>query len=191
MTSDFGNIDRQDVQELTEDQLLTELDCPVECPDLTRSIMGRLGYMKASPNVVRRARILRHVNRGLLGVAAMVALGVGIFIHNHGPDARRQVGPSLSEAMNNALLQALAVGIPIIATDAGDNPTIVRDGREGLIVPVGDAAALAQAMLTLAADPELRCRLAVAARVRAGDFAFTRTVQAYEDLYEGLLSDKD
>lgn len=105
MTSDFGNIDRRDVQELTEDQLLTELDCPVECPDLTRSIMGRLGYMKASPNVVRRARILRHVNRGLLGVAATVALGVGIFIHNHGPDARRQVGPSLSEAMNHDILK--------------------------------------------------------------------------------------
>lgn len=97
---------------------------------------------------------------------------------------------SVSEAMNNALLQALAVGIPIIATDAGDNPTIVRDGREGLIVPVGDAAALAQAMLTLAADPELRCRLAVAARVRAGHFAFTRTVQAYEDLYEGVLNER-
>lgn len=105
MTSDFGNIDRRDVQELTEDQLLTELDCPVECPDLTRSIMGRLGYMKASPNAVRRARILRHVNRGLLGVAATVALGVGIFIHNHGPDARRQVGPSLSEAMNHDILK--------------------------------------------------------------------------------------
>lgn len=105
MTSDFGNIDRRDVQELNEDQLLNELDCPVECPDLTRSIMGRLGYMKASPNVVRRARILRHVQRGLLGVAALVALGVGIFIHNHGPDARRQVGPSLSEAMNHDILK--------------------------------------------------------------------------------------
>ena len=101
MTSEFGNTDRQDVQELNEDQLLNELDCPVECPDLTRSIMGKLGYMKASPNVVRRARIRRHVKRGLLGVAAMIALGVGIFIHNHSPDARRQVGPSLTEAVNH------------------------------------------------------------------------------------------
>ncbi len=99
MTSDFGNIDRRNVQELNEDQLLNELDSPVECPDLTRSIMGRLGYMKAHPNVVRRTRILRHVKRGLLGVVALVALGVGIFIHNHGPDARRQIGPSLSEAV--------------------------------------------------------------------------------------------
>lgn len=104
MASDFGNIDRRDVQELNEDQLLTELDCPVECPDLTRSIMGRLGYMKASPNVVRRARIHRHVKRGLLGVAAFIALGVGIFIHNHGPDARRQIGPSLTEAVNHDIL---------------------------------------------------------------------------------------
>lgn len=101
MTSDFGNIDRRNVQELNEDQLLNELDCPVECPDLTRSIMGRLGYMKASPNVVRRARIRRHVKRGLVGVAAMIALGLGIFIHNHSPNARRQVGPSLTEAVNH------------------------------------------------------------------------------------------
>lgn len=111
MASDFGNIERRNVQELNEVQLLNELDGPVDCPDLTRSIMGRLGYMKAHPNVIRRTRILRHLKRGLLGVAMLFALGVGIFIHNHSPDARRQVGPSLTEAVNHDIqLQQQRIG---------------------------------------------------------------------------------
>ena len=106
MTSEFGHDDRRDVQELNEDQhLLNSLDCPIECPDLTRSIMGKLGYMKAAPRVVRRNRNRRHVKRGLIGVAAFIALGVGIFIHNSGPDARRQVGPTLSEAVSHDILK--------------------------------------------------------------------------------------
>lgn len=105
MTTGYGHDDRREVQELNEDQhLLNALDNPIDCPDMTRSIMGKLGYMKAAPRVVRRNRIRRHVKRGLVGVAAFIALGVGIFIHNNGPDARRQVGPSLSEAVNHDIL---------------------------------------------------------------------------------------
>lgn len=87
-----------DARDIQDEQLLEKLEAPVDCPDLTRCIMGRLGYMKSSPRVVRRRNMMRWVRRSLLASAAMLALFAGISIHNQGPDARRPETLSLSEA---------------------------------------------------------------------------------------------
>jgi glycosyltransferase involved in cell wall biosynthesis len=64
--------------------------------------------------------------------------------------------PSLTEGLPLALLEALAVGSPIVCTRVGGNPEIVEDGVNGYLVPPGDSAALADRILRLHADPEFR-----------------------------------
>ncbi len=70
--------------------------------------------------------------------------------------------PSRSEGLPTVLVEALLMGVPVVSTAVGAVPDILADGRTGLIVPVGDVPALAAAMLRLAADRDLRVRLAEA-----------------------------
>ena len=69
-----------------------------------------------------------------------------------------------NEGVPQALLQAMFAGIPCVTTSAGAIPEIARDGDTALVVPAGDAAALAAAIARLFADPALGARLAAAAR---------------------------
>jgi glycosyltransferase involved in cell wall biosynthesis len=95
---------------------------------------------------------------------------------------------SESEGMSNALLEAMASGRPIVATDVGDNAAIVREKVEGLIVPSDGIESLATAIMRLASTPALRNRFAAASRVRAENYNFARTVRAYELWYASLLT---
>jgi glycosyltransferase involved in cell wall biosynthesis len=71
--------------------------------------------------------------------------------------------PSEWENLPHAAVEALAVGTPVLATDVGGVPEVVRDGENGLLVRAGDADGLADAIRRLLGDPELRDRLAAAA----------------------------
>jgi glycosyltransferase involved in cell wall biosynthesis len=75
--------------------------------------------------------------------------------------------PSHSEGSSNVLLEAMMAQLPVAATRAGGNPEILPDGAAGLLVPVGDARALAGAIERLLREPDLAARLAAAARARA------------------------
>jgi glycosyltransferase involved in cell wall biosynthesis len=77
--------------------------------------------------------------------------------------------PSLDDAFPTAILEAMAAGLPVVATRAGGIPEIVDDGATGLLVPPGDAAALARAVSALLADPAARRALGEAGRRRAGE----------------------
>lgn len=95
---------------------------------------------------------------------------------------------SLSEGISITLLEAMAAGLPVVATDVGGNREVVVAGETGLLVPVGDAAALASAMLAVLTDPDRAQRLGAAGRARvASAFAIDRTVRAYEAIYDDLL----
>jgi glycosyltransferase involved in cell wall biosynthesis len=96
---------------------------------------------------------------------------------------------SASEGMSNAVLEAMAAGLPIIATDVGDNSLIVRDGMEGRSVPANDPDAMANALCQLVGRVDLRDRYAMAAKARAEDFRFDQVVEAYEAYYESCLYD--
>lgn len=72
--------------------------------------------------------------------------------------------PSEDEGMPLAIMEALAMGVPVIATPVGAVPELVRDGVNGLLVPVGDASALAEAIADLARDPARRQRMGEAGR---------------------------
>jgi glycosyltransferase involved in cell wall biosynthesis len=84
------------------------------------------------------------------------------------------VVPSLSEAFGLVALEALACGVPVIASAVGGLKEIVLDGECGLLVPPGDVAALARALRLLLTDESLRLRLRAAARSRAQEFSLLR-----------------
>jgi glycosyltransferase involved in cell wall biosynthesis len=89
-----------------------------------------------------------------------------------------------SEGMSNTIIEAMAAGRPVIATDVGGNPELVADGDTGLLVDRGNADAMASAMVALASDAALRERMGTAGRERAcRDFGVTRMLQDYERMY--------
>lgn len=97
--------------------------------------------------------------------------------------------PSLSEGISITLLEAMGAGLPTIATDVGGNREVVVPGETGLLVPVGDATALAQAMIGLLSDNARAQRMGAAGRDRVlEEFNITRTVAAYESAYLELLA---
>jgi glycosyltransferase involved in cell wall biosynthesis len=87
------------------------------------------------------------------------------------------VHASFSEGLGGVILDAMAAGVPVVATLAGGIPEAVRDGEEGLLVPAGDARSVAEAVRRLAADPGLRAALGERGRRRAREFAIAATVE--------------
>jgi glycosyltransferase involved in cell wall biosynthesis len=89
---------------------------------------------------------------------------------------------AFGEGFSNVIAEAMATGLPVVATDVGDARRIVGDA--GIIVPPGDAAALAQAIKALAADPDRRRALGRRARARVEtEFALARATAAFDALY--------
>ena len=84
---------------------------------------------------------------------------------------------SRDEGLGTTLLDAMAAGVPVVATAAGGVTEIVRDGVDGLLVPVGDAAALGAGIGRVLGDAALRRRLVAAGRERVGEFSVERTVE--------------
>ena len=92
--------------------------------------------------------------------------------------------PSKAEGTSMSLLEAMASGVPILATAVGGGPALLANGRAGVLVPANDARALADAMATLLGDAPLRRRLAIAARERVeAHYAEDAVVTRYERLY--------
>lgn len=94
--------------------------------------------------------------------------------------------PSHHEGLGSVLLQAMAAGTPVVASDTGGIPELIRREETGLLVPPRDAAALAAAIERLYGDEELRLRLAGAARQRLGEFSVAGVAERLEALYRGL-----
>src|SRR5204863_7471061 len=81
--------------------------------------------------------------------------------------------PSRTEGLPLCLLEAMAQGLPAIATPVGGVPEVIEEGITGLLTPVEDPAALAEAIRRLAAEPALRARMGAAAQRRAAEeFSF-------------------
>jgi len=94
-----------------------------------------------------------------------------------------------AEPCGRVLFEAMAAGTPIVATNSGGTPEIVRDGIEGILVPPRDPAALARAIGALAADPGLRARLGAAGVARvAAEFTIERYVARTLAVYDEALA---
>lgn len=95
--------------------------------------------------------------------------------------------PSRWEGMPNALLEAMACGLPCVATRVSGNEDLLTSGNCGLLVPVGDLPGLAQALVTLLTQPELARSYGMAARERIEQqYTFHRVNQRLLDLYQAI-----
>jgi glycosyltransferase involved in cell wall biosynthesis len=95
--------------------------------------------------------------------------------------------PSRREGLPRSVLEALAAGVPVVATDVRGNRDLVEDGKRGFLVPVGDAPGLARALLTLARDEALRRRMGKEGQATARDYALNRVIQEMAAIYGRFL----
>jgi len=92
--------------------------------------------------------------------------------------------PSIAEGLSNTILEAMAAGLPVVATRVGGNPEMVDDGVTGALIAPRQPQRLAQALTAYVGDPDLRARHGKAGRQRATDkFSLERMVDAYRNLY--------
>ena len=115
-----------------------------------------------------------------------------------GPDVPRLLGamdifvlPSHREALPIALLEAMSMGLPVVATRVGGIPEIVKDNSNGLLVAPGSPSSIQDALLTLAMDPVLPERLGKAARAHVeAEFTLETMTRRVERIYEELAEQK-
>jgi glycosyltransferase involved in cell wall biosynthesis len=129
--------------------------------------------------------------------AAIARLGLAERVHHipfEGPVERYLTGfdlyvlPSRWESLPIAVLEAMAAGLPVLATDVGGTSEAVDDGVTGRLVPSGDPAALARAIDALLAEPDTLRALGDAGRARWSErFSLARLVAEHDALYRSLL----
>jgi glycosyltransferase involved in cell wall biosynthesis len=142
--------------------------------------VGRGGHEAAVLTAIRRAELERRVT--VAGFAAdlpevMAALDVGLYV------------PLESDGMSRVLFEYLAAGRPLIAARTGVVPEILDDGVHALLVPAGDAGALADALARLLADATLRARLGAAGRALVLErYSGARLAESLEAHYARLVA---
>jgi glycosyltransferase involved in cell wall biosynthesis len=151
-------------------------------PEVLFLLVGRdSGTMERTRERVRQLGLEGHVR--FLGNRADVpdlVRASDLFVH-----------PSHEEGFSNAILEAMAGGLPVVACEVGGNPEVVRDDVTGLLVPPRDPERLAAAMRGLLDDGEKRRRMGEEGRRRASEeFPLDRMVKEMEALYESVLGEK-
>lgn len=171
--------------------------------------VGRLVHEKAHDVLIRAMRLVVDEYPGVvLGVAgsgelredldALVEkLGLGDHVRILGnrddiaflmANADIFVMPSRSEGMPMALLEAMAAGLPIIATTVGGLPEVLPDPSQGLLVPPENPTELATALLQLLRDPEKRAQMGKAARARVSQgYSLQHMYEKYLNVMEKYL----
>jgi glycosyltransferase involved in cell wall biosynthesis len=98
--------------------------------------------------------------------------------------------PSRNEGMGRALVEAMALGVPVVGAEVGGIPVVVEDRECGRLVPADDVRALGEALIDLGLDGGLRAKLAARAVVRAEAFSTAVADEAMRAVYDELVQDK-
>jgi glycosyltransferase involved in cell wall biosynthesis len=163
---------------------------------------GVANFLKAAARVSAACPAARFLVVGdgplreeLLRLADRLGLRERVRFLGHRADARELVGlldvlvvPSLTEGTPLIVLEAMAAGVPLVASAVGGVTDQVRHGKEGLLIPPGDATALGDALLELLQDPDRAHRLGEAGRRRADSvFSHAAMVRKIEGVYHAAL----
>ena len=167
--------------------------------DQTNLAHAFVAAIQTEPSLRERLRLVM-VGEGPLrneSLAILEAAGLAEFTwlpgeRNDIPDIMRGLDcfvlPSLGEGISNTILEAMASGLPIIATAVGGNPELVLERHTGHLVPAADPAALARAIVELAKAPEKAHAMGNAGRKRIeSQFSMTAMVNSYLQVYDRLL----
>jgi glycosyltransferase involved in cell wall biosynthesis len=204
-------IEVEQVRAQRADRAVVRADLGLDPDALVVGTVANLRAQKAYPDllaaaleVVGRLPHVRFVAVGqgplegeIHALHARLGLGDRLLLVGHRPDAVRVMAAcdlfvlaSLYEGLGVAVMEALALGLPVVATAVGGVPEVVEHGREGLLVPPGRPRELAAALVTLLTDAERRHRMADAAARRGRelsiDVAVRRTEAVYHELTAGV-----
>ena len=188
-------------------QIPTGFDCPVDA-----TIVGSIGWLtdiKGHRVLVEALDYLKdefphlHVvivgsggqQEALLAQADSLGLRDRIHLVGHRDDIERCLAgmdcfvfPSLNEGMGRALIEAMAAGLPVVASRVGGIPAIVRHEENGLLVAAGDSRALSDALRRILSDPQSADRLGRnASRTIGQEFGVQAMVDAVESVYRRAL----
>jgi len=187
-----------------------ELKLPVRCPvvasvgRLTRQ-KGQSFFIEAAGQVLKAHPDAHFIVIGdgpLAGSLKRQAARLGIAAHVHFLGWRKDAWaivaganvfalPSLWEGMPNALLEAMAAGVPVVGTYVAGTSEIIENDRTGLLVSPSDARVLAQAITGLLMNPERAQELGEAGREKVlRDYPVDKMVLAHHDLYEGMTTSR-
>ena len=142
---------------------------------------ARLLVVGDGPDRARVERIL--ANAGLADRAALVGYRANPFPYVAAGTVFAL--PSLSEGFGYVLAEAMALGIPVVSSDAAGPADILAGGRHGTLVPAGDEAALAEGLLALLHDRRRRDELAESGRARAEEFGLQPVLARYGEVLAG------
>jgi sugar transferase (PEP-CTERM/EpsH1 system associated) len=97
--------------------------------------------------------------------------------------------PSLGEGISNTILEAMATGLPIIATDVGGNPELVEEGVNGRLIPAEDYAALGSSLHKSIREREQLRNMGAASLMKVkAQFDWQKTVEQYLSIYDGVVN---
>jgi phosphatidylinositol alpha-mannosyltransferase len=152
---------------------------------LRRHIPVRLAVIGAAHDAVEP--LLAQVEGGMDGIEVLGRVeDAELWRRLHVADVL--CAPSLGgESFGMVLTEAFAAGTPVVASDIAGYRQVVSHGRDGLLVPPGDALALAEALRSLWLDPARRAQMGVAARRRAEDFAWPQVARQITTVYERAI----
>lgn len=145
--------------------------------DLQEELAAQAARLGLTDRVLFAGRVERETIPALFGAADLFLLPS---VHDHAGNV---------DGLPNTLLEAMATGLPIIASDVVGVPTVITSGTHGLLVPEGDAAALSATIASLLHDPAQAQRLGAAARRRAEqELTWAQTAQRYLAVYRQALA---
>jgi glycosyltransferase involved in cell wall biosynthesis len=183
-----------------------------ECPSNAR-IIGSVGWLtdiKGHRFLIAAVALLRQTyhdlhlviigsgdqHDALLRQAAQVGISHAIHLLGHREEIEICLAgldcfvlPSLNEGMGRALIEAMAAGLPVVASRVGGIPSLIEDGKNGLLVPAGDSSAIASALRRILDDPTWSNELGIHAMCSIGtSYGIPAMVEAIESTYREAVA---